>query len=75
MPLQREFHGHQIVSSDDMRRHEVFAKNDRGCHESIGVHPTLGLAIKQTRGHVVDEPIQPEEPDEPLPIDKIGEET
>ncbi len=44
-PLQREFHGHQIVSSADMRRHEVFKGT-----ETIGTHTTLAAAIAQAKG-------------------------
>ena len=72
MPLQREYHGHQIVSSDDMRRHEVFTEGDHP--QSLGAYKTLGLAIARTRGWPdVAEPIQPEESEEPLSDESIVE--
>ena len=65
-PLQREFHGHQIVSSADMRRHEVFKGT-----ETIGVHETLGSAIAQARGPRAHRFVN-DEPDEPLPLEAVA---
>ncbi len=57
-PLQREFHGHQIVSSADMRRHEVFKGKEHP--QSIGTHDTLAEAIAQAKGKPIpaDPPIE-----------------
>lgn len=70
--LTREYHGHVIESSDDMRRHEVFDASGK----SIGVHETLGLAIAQTRGKTIPpdpESLLSEEHEEQLSIEEIVE--